>query len=48
MLGVAVATASGLVAVAAMIVFGGAYISLTGVLILWARRAAHSAGSAAT
>jgi predicted MFS family arabinose efflux permease len=48
LLGVALTTASGLLAIAAMIVFGGAYISLTGVLILWARRVAPGTAGAAT
>ena len=48
LLGVAVTTASGLLAIAAMIIFGGAYISLTGVLILWARRVAPGTAGAAT
>ena len=48
LLGVAVSAASGLLAIAAMIVFGGAYISLTGVLILWARRVAPGTAGAAT
>lgn len=48
MLGVAMATASGLVAIAAMIAVGGAYTSLTGVLILWARRVAPATAGAAT
>ena len=48
MLGVAVSHRERPVAIAAMIVFGGAYISLTGVLILWARRVAPGTAGAAT
>jgi len=48
MLGAAVATVNGLFAIVAMIIFGGGYIALTGVLILWARRAAPAAAGAAT
>ncbi len=49
LLGVAVATASGPVALLALAVFGGGYVAMTSVLILWARTTAPgSAGAAAS